>query len=121
MNDSVGSWNYQNVQSVGGGFLTLEDKLRFYVQGRSGSCEGAREGCVHGEFNGRQHHLFVAEPAANRDLSGRERNDRRRRDPEGWFRERDAVNRRGLLDFEELHVRALERERTSPRSPPGQE
>lgn len=32
----------QNVQSVGGGFLTHEDTLRFFVGARSGDCTGAR-------------------------------------------------------------------------------
>ena len=41
MSETLHAWNFQNVQSVGGGFLTHEDKLRFFVGARSGDCTGA--------------------------------------------------------------------------------
>ena len=42
MGKELHSWNFQNVQSVGGGFLTVEDRLRFFVGARSGDCVGAK-------------------------------------------------------------------------------
>ena len=45
------AWNFQNVQSVGGGFLTHRDELQFFVGARSGTCAGM-PGCEHGLFNG---------------------------------------------------------------------
>ena len=42
MSEAYHAWNFQNVQSVGGGFLTLNDTLRFFVGARSGDCVGAR-------------------------------------------------------------------------------
>jgi hypothetical protein len=42
MAEIPGSWNSQNVQSVGGGFLVVGDQLRFFVGARSGTCRGVR-------------------------------------------------------------------------------
>jgi len=36
ISDKQGTWNANNVQSVGGGFLIVGDELRFYVSGRAG-------------------------------------------------------------------------------------
>ena len=41
MSETYHAWNFQNVQSVGGGFLTTRDQLRFFVGARSGDCSGA--------------------------------------------------------------------------------
>ena len=54
MSKTYHAWNFQNVQSVGGGFLTLADQLRFFVGARSGDCTGART-CtdpLHGRWDG---------------------------------------------------------------------
>ena len=37
VNESVGAWNWANVQSAGGGCLVVGDKLYFYVSGRQQS------------------------------------------------------------------------------------
>jgi hypothetical protein len=37
INESEGAWNWANVQSTGGGFLVVGDKLYFYVSGRQQS------------------------------------------------------------------------------------
>jgi hypothetical protein len=42
--DRQGEWNANNVQSAGGGFLVVRDKLYFYVSGRSGLPGGNRPG-----------------------------------------------------------------------------
>ena len=36
ISDKHGDWNYSNVQSVGGGFLVVGDRLFFYLSGRGG-------------------------------------------------------------------------------------
>lgn len=36
VSDAVGSWNWANVQSAGGGCLVVGDQLHFYVSGRQG-------------------------------------------------------------------------------------
>ena len=51
MSPHPGDWNFQNVQSTGGGFLTLHETLVFFVGGRSGSCTGT-PGCENGQWNG---------------------------------------------------------------------
>ena len=46
--------NFQNVQFVGGGFLTIKDQLRFFVGARSGDCLGGIS-CtdeLHGAWDG---------------------------------------------------------------------
>ena len=40
MGQQFHSWNMQNVRSSAGGFLTSSDQLRFFVEGKSGSCAG---------------------------------------------------------------------------------
>lgn len=40
MGTKIHSWNFQNVRAVAGGFLTSKEKLRFFVEGKSGSCAG---------------------------------------------------------------------------------
>ena len=52
MSAAKADWNFQNVQSAGGGFLTLEDELRFFVGGRSGTCEGIQPPRPHCSYNG---------------------------------------------------------------------
>jgi hypothetical protein len=37
VNETDGAWNWANVQSAGGGFLVVGDKLYFYVSGRQQS------------------------------------------------------------------------------------
>jgi hypothetical protein len=44
VSDHQGDWNANNVQSAGGGFLVVRDKLYFYVSGRSGRPGGNRPG-----------------------------------------------------------------------------
>ena len=51
MSEDVNTWNFQNVQSVGGGFLTHNNTLQFYVGARSGNCTGGAS-CKDGQFNG---------------------------------------------------------------------
>jgi hypothetical protein len=54
MSTTYQAWNFQNVQSVGGGFLTTDNQLRFFVGARSGNCTGART-CtdpLHGRWDG---------------------------------------------------------------------
>ena len=50
----AGEWNFQNVQSTGGGFLVHKDTLQFYAGARSGSCKGGVkcEAAGNGAFNG---------------------------------------------------------------------
>ncbi len=45
VSDRQGTWNANNVQSVGGGCLVVGDELRFYVSGRAGA-EGSDKGGV---------------------------------------------------------------------------
>jgi hypothetical protein len=52
MSTVKGAWNFQNVQSSGGGFLTFEDDLRFFVGGRSGTCAGVQPPRSSCPFNG---------------------------------------------------------------------
>jgi hypothetical protein len=51
MSTTFDAWNFQNVQSVGGGFLTHTDSLQFYVGARNANCSGAALGCT--PFDGR--------------------------------------------------------------------
>lgn len=51
MSPHPGDWNFQNVQSTGGGFLTMPETLVFFVGARSGSCAGA-PGCANAQWNG---------------------------------------------------------------------
>jgi hypothetical protein len=44
VSDHQGDWNANNVQSAGGGFLVVGDKLYFYVSGRSGRPGGNKAG-----------------------------------------------------------------------------